>query len=151
MTVPTKAGLTQRGIAESRIANTQCGACHVRFEPLAFGLEKYDGIGAFHDKDEHGNPLREDGEILFPGTDKPAAYQSAAQLMDLLAGSERVRECITWKVTQFALGRPLGHADAPVLADIHKTAQRNGGTYESLIMAVVMSDLVLQTRTEQDE
>ena len=32
--------------------------------------------------------------------------------MDLLAGSDRVRETITWKLTQFALGRPLGAADA---------------------------------------
>ena len=40
---PTKAGLTQRGIAEQRIADVKCGVCHVRFEPLAFGLEKFDG------------------------------------------------------------------------------------------------------------
>lgn len=42
---PTKAGLTQRGIAEARIADVNCGVCHVRFEPLAFGLEKFDGVG----------------------------------------------------------------------------------------------------------
>ena len=35
---PTKSGLTQRGIAEGRIADSKCGVCHSRFEPLAFGI-----------------------------------------------------------------------------------------------------------------
>ncbi len=145
---PTKSGLTQRGIAESRIANIKCGGCHAKFEPLAFGLEKFDGIGAFHDKDEHGNPLREDGDILFPATAKPIVYKSSTELMDLLAKSDRVRESITWKLAQFAVGRPLGAADVPVLTQIHKTAQEAGGTYVSTMTAIVLSDLVQTTRTE---
>lgn len=145
---PTKAGLTQRGIAEQRIADVKCGVCHARFEPLAFGLERFDGIGAFHEKDDHGNELRDDGEILFPGEAKPVKYKSSAELMDLLAQSERVQESLTWKVTQFALGRPLVAADAATIASIHKTAQERGGTYRNLITAIVMSDLVQNSRGE---
>jgi hypothetical protein len=146
--IPTKSGLTQRGIAEQRIANVNCGGCHIRFEPLAFGLEKFDGIGASHERDEHGNKLREDGGILFPGTAKTISYQTSSELMNLLAGSERVRECLTWKVTQFALGRPLNAIDAPVVASIHRTSQKNGGTYASLVAAIATSELVQMTRTE---
>ena len=145
---PTKSGLTMRGIAEARIANRKCGVCHARFEPLAFGLEKFDGVGAFHQRDRHGNQLREDGEILFPGRAKPAPYKTSAELMDLLAESDRVRESFTWKVTQFALGRPLVAADAPVVAAIHQAAQQNGGAYSSLITAIVLSDLVQNTRPQ---
>ena len=76
------------------------------------------------------------------------AYQSSAELMDLLAKSDRVRETITWKVTQFALGRPLGAEDAPVIVKIHREAQKGGGTYASLLTAIVTSDLVMSTRTE---
>jgi hypothetical protein len=148
---PTKSGLTQRGIAEARVANVNCGGCHAKFEPLAYGLEKFDGIGGFHNKDEHGNTLREDGNILFPGTAEPVAYSSSAELMDLLANSDRVRESITWKVTQFALGRPLGAADVPALAQIHKTAQAGGGTWVSTLTAIVMSDLVQTTRLKEDQ
>jgi hypothetical protein len=67
--------------------------------------------------------------------------------MNLLAGSERVRETLTWKVTQFALGRPLVAADVPALERIHASAQKNGGTYESVITAIAMSDLVQTIRT----
>jgi len=146
--VPAKPGLSQRRISERRIANVSCGACHSKFEPLAFGLEIFDGLGAFNDQDEHGNELRDDGEILFPGAAKPVKYQSSAELMDLLAESDRVRETLTWKVTQFALGRPLAAADARTVGQIHTAAQKNGGTYSSLISAIVMSDLVQLTRTE---
>ncbi len=146
---PSKAGLTQRGIAETRVANEQCGVCHVRFEPLAYGLEKFDGIGGYHDKDKFGNTLREDGEVLFPGESKPVKFASSAELMNLLAGSERVQESLTWKVTQFALGRPLVAVDAPAVRAIHEVAQKNGGTYASLVTAIVLSDLVRMSRNTE--
>jgi hypothetical protein len=145
--VPTKPGLTQRAIAEARVANATCRGCHLRFEPLAYGLEKFDGIGAFHEKDEHGNLLREDGQILIPGTSKSVPYLTSEELMNLLAGSERIRETITWKVTQFAMGRPLGALDAATVADIHKAGQQSGGTWKDVITAIVLSDLVQTSRT----
>ena len=146
--VLSKAGLTQRNIARKRIADKTCGGCHIKFEPLAFGLEKFDGIGAFHEKDEHGNTLRDDGEILFPGTAKTVPYDSSAELMNLLAGSDRVQQCLTWKVAQFALGRPLGPADSRTLDKVHQAAQKGGGTYASLMRAIIKSDLVQKTQTE---
>ena len=146
--VPSKAGLTQRNIARKRIADKTCGGCHIKFEPLAFGLEKFDGIGAFHEKDEHGNTLRDDGEILFPGTAKTVPYDSSSELMNLLAASDRVQQCLTWKVAQFALGRPLGPADSLTLDKVHQAAQKGGGTYLSLMRAIVKSDLVQKIQTE---
>lgn len=148
--VPTKPGLTQRAIAMGRIANASCGGCHSKFEPLAFGLEKFDGLGAFHEADEHGNKLRDDGELLIPGTAEPVRYKSSAELMDLLAESERVAQSFTWKITQFALGRPLVAADAATVDKIHQQAQANGGTWTAVLTAIVNSDLVLQTRPAVD-
>jgi hypothetical protein len=146
--VPTRPGLSQRAIAQSRLDNRSCTGCHSKFEPLSFGLERFDGLGSYHEVDEHGNKLREDGNVLFPGQEKPVEFASAAELVELLAKSDRVRESLTWKVTQFAAGRPLGADDAHVVADIHKAAQQDGGTYPSLITAILLSDLVQLTRTE---
>ncbi|MCP4787998.1 MAG: DUF1592 domain-containing protein [Fuerstiella sp.] len=145
---PTRAGLTQRGIAMQRISNASCGGCHSRFEPLAFALEKFDGVGAYHDTDEHGNKLRGDGEILFPGTAKAVQFADSAELMDLLANSDRVSQTLTWKVAQFAVGRPLVAEDAAIVDNIHKAASANGGTWSALITAIVASDLVQTTKTE---
>lgn len=149
--VPSRPGLSQRQISEKRIANISCSGCHSKFEPLAFGLEKFDGLGSFHDEDEHGNKLRDDGEILFPGAAEPVKYSSSAELMDRLAESDRVGETLTWKVTQFALGRPLVASDVRTIRKIHVAAQEGGGTYSSLITAIVMSDLVRLTNTEANQ
>ena len=149
--VPTKPGLSHRMTAEKRIADKACGGCHSRFEPLAFGLERFDGLGAYFEKDAHGNDLRQDGKIQFPGAEQPVAYQNTAELMNLLAGSDRVGECITRKLTQFALGRPLVAADAPIIKRIHQSAIKQGGTYAHLMTAIVMSDLIQKTRTEKTE
>ncbi len=146
--VPARPGLSHRGAAEKRIADKSCGGCHSKFEPLAFALEKYDGLGTFHEKDPHDNSLREDGEVLFPGQASPVAYKSAAELMDLLATNDRVRESLIWKVCQFSLGRPLGFRDAPVVQKIHAEARKKGGTWPALMTALITSDLVRLTRTE---
>ena len=149
--VPSRPGLTQRTIAEQRIANVQCGGCHGKFEPLAFGLEKFDGVGAYRETDEHGNKLRDDGEILFPGAAKTAIYNSSEELMQILADSERLRESLTWKLTQFAIGRPLVFADASAVDKIHQKAQKNGGTYQSLITEIIKSEFIQTTLTEANQ
>jgi hypothetical protein len=153
--VPSKPGLTQRKVSQQRIADSNCGSCHVKFEPLAFGLERFDGLGGYAEKDEHGNGLRDDGEVLIPGEGDAIPYSSSAELMDILAGSDRVKESLTWKVTQFAIGRPLRSSDVPVVKQIHQDAEEaakkaggEGATYRSLIAAIVLSDLVQTTQTE---
>ena len=146
--VPPKPGLSTRAIAEGRLAISSCSGCHQKFEPLAFGLSRFDGIGAYREKDHHGNVLRDDGEVTLPGQDKAVKFSSPAEFMDLLARSGRVRINFTRKVTQFALGRPLVESDGPELEKIHKAAQAAGGTYAATVTAVVMSDLVQATGTE---
>ncbi len=148
--VPAEPGMSRRAVAMQRITNAACAGCHSRFEPPAFGLEKFDGIGASHERDEYGNLLREDGEILFPGDDQTVRFNSVAELMDLLAGSDRVQLGITRKLTQYALGRPLVDADEPVIAKIHREAQDHGGTYRALITAIILSDLVQKTGRDID-
>lgn len=147
---PSLPGLTQRGIAQQRLDNASCQGCHAKFETLSFGLEKFDGLAAFHEQDRFGNTLREDGTILFPGQAQGIEYQNSAELMDLLAGSDRVKESITWKMAQFAVARPLGGDDAVVMANIHQTSQSAGGRWTDIIKAIVLSDLVQLIRTQPD-
>lgn len=145
--IPTKPGLTHRGGAEIRIADRNCGDCHGKFEPMAFGLEKFDGLGTWREQDKHGNPLRDDGTLLVPGTAKPIAYQNSAQLMNLLAENNRVAESLTRKLAQFAIGRPLTAQDVPAIKSIH---QQNA-TYQQLITNLITSDLIQKSQTTPDQ
>ena len=148
--VPARPGHSHRQAAEKRIADKSCGGCHSKFEPLAFALEKYDGLGTFHQEDRHGNSLREDGEVLFPGESTAVSYQTAGDLMNLLAGNERVSKSLTWKICQFSLGRPLTFRDAAHVQSVHASAGKNGGTWSALMTALVTSDLMRMTRTEAE-
>ncbi len=148
--VPSQPGLTQRTIAERRLSSASCSGCHSKFEPLSFGLERFDGLGAYREVDEFDNVLHEFGTILFPGQAEPKNYQTSSELMDLLAESERVKESITWKIAQFAVARPLGASDASTMAEIHQQSQLAGGRWTDVMTAIVLSDLVQLTQTEPD-
>ena len=84
-----------------------------------------------------------------PGDAKSIPYKTSKELMNLLSSSDRISQCLTWKIAQFALGRPLGQPDALALENIHNEAKKGGGTYSSVIKAIIKSDLVKKIRTEE--
>ena len=86
---------------------------------------------------------------MFPGAAEQVSYKTAREMMDLMACSDRVKESITWKLTQFALGRPLTGADAGAVQAIHAKAQKNGGTYKATMTAIVTSELVTMMQTDK--
>lgn len=139
---PLKPGVSRRAVAMSRIENPSCAGCHAKFEYPALALEIFDGLGSRHEKDEHGNPLREDGFIQFPGDDQPTPFRSARELVDRLAASPRVSFGLTRKIAQFALGRPLEVADEPELARVHQAALDAGGTYADVMAALANGELL---------
>lgn len=141
--VPSKPGLSQRMVAEKRMKDKACAGCHAKFEPLAFGLEQYDGLARFATKDTFGNSLQENGRIFIPGDGKPANYQNSRELMDLLAKSPRVRETIIWKIAQFGLGRPIATTDRPHLETIMSRTSSNP-TYQNVLLHLATSPLITE-------
>ncbi len=146
--VPPTPGRSRRAIAMDRVRSPACGGCHRRFEPLAFGLEKFNGVGSYSEVDEHGNVLREDGEIVLPGSDGPVSFASLTEMLDLLARSDDLQRTIIRKLAQFAIGRPLGTADEAAVEEIHRQVGSRGATYGRLVSAIVTSDLVRSVQTE---
>ena len=146
--VPSEPGLSQRIIAERRIANASCGGCHSRFDPLAFGLERFDGLGTYKEIDNFKNTLRDDGELLIPGKTNAIEFKSAEELMDIMAKSDRVLKTLVWKIVQFAMGRPLGADDVSHVDKIFKEAQNKGGRYSDVITAIAMSELMYQKKIQ---
>ena len=142
--VPSAPGRSQRHVAEKRMKAESCGGCHAKFEPLAFALERYDGTGRYSVIDGFKNDLRQDGEVFIPGAKKTVKYDTAPQLFDLLAASPRVKENLTWKLAQFALGRPIASVDRPHLHSVHLESTKRGHTYQNVITALATSPLITQ-------
>jgi hypothetical protein len=132
-------GLSQRFYAEERVDNPACGGCHRQMEPISYGLERFDATGRYQLEDHFGNALGEDGWVVFPGEDQAQHYESTAELLDLLAASERVAECMTLTATQYALGRPILGRDGCTMAEVRERFLASDRTYQDLLVAIALS------------
>lgn len=144
----TMPGSSQRVYSEDRVNSEVCGGCHQQMEPLAWGLERFDGTGAYHLEDEFGNALQQDGRVLVPGDTETTPYDTVAELMEILSESDRVRDCMTLKATQFAMGRPLVETDGCSLARTRERLAATDGTYGDLIVSIATSPMFRTIRTE---
>lgn len=72
--------------------------------------------------------------------------------MDILAKNDRVGESLTWKLVQFALGRSLTAADAPLVTKIHRAAvAKDGGSYQSVVTELALSDLIRKSFAHESD
>jgi hypothetical protein len=95
------AGMTNRESLEVRTKNPPCSACHERMNPIGYGLEVFDAIGALRTT-QNNKPIDPSGDL--PGA---GHFNNADELMDLLKQDERVPACLTRKMLTYALGRSL--------------------------------------------
>ncbi|MEO0592063.1 MAG: DUF1592 domain-containing protein [Myxococcota bacterium] len=128
-------GRSQRYYAERRVADPNCGGCHNRIDTLAFSMTPFDGLGYFRAEDEFGNALASHGTYYEPGADGQD-YDDVAGLSEILASSERVRDCFITRPIQFALARPVIELDACLLTEIKADFLARGGTYRDLLLAI---------------
>jgi len=131
-----EAGATDREYAEDRLARSDCAGCHSQVDPLAFGLEPFDGLGREHATNDAGRALRTDGFVPTPDGDVP--YETPAELGAILGSDPQVQRCVTEKHLAFALGRPLTGADRVAIDDVHAVAMEDGGSFHALMRAIVL-------------
>ena len=71
-----------RQVMEQHRANPVCASCHTRMDPLGFGLENYDAVGTWRDKDG-SFAVDSSGELpdgrTFHGPDRPAVHSPHRQ------------------------------------------------------------------------
>lgn len=143
-------GASQRVYSEARVADPLCGGCHVQMEPLVWGLERFDGTGVYRLEDHYGNELREDGRVLVPGDETETPYETVEELMDILATNDRVRDCMTLKATQFALGRPILETDGCSLSETRERLRSTDATFQDLLVSIGLSPGFRTLRTEAE-
>ena len=134
---------SQRQELERHRADPSCAVCHDRMDPIGFGLENYDAIGAWRTAD--GNfPIDASGEL--PGGTR---FDGPADLRAVLyAQQDRFARNLTEKVLTYALGRGLESYDEPAVEDIRRDIGRKGYRFSSLILRIVES-IPFQMRLEE--
>jgi hypothetical protein len=115
--------------------NPSCASCHAVIDPLGFALENYDAIGGWRTADESGHPVDTRGTAA-NGTPVDGLVSLRAML---LAQPEQFPRTVTEKLLAYALGRPLGHEDRPIIRAIVRDAAPGGYRWSSLILGIVNS------------
>ncbi|HEX2851642.1 MAG TPA: DUF1592 domain-containing protein [Opitutaceae bacterium] len=126
---------TLRQQMEQHRANPSCASCHARMDPIGFGLENFNPIGAWRDK-EGDTPIDPSGKLVTGDT-----FAGAAELTQVLANKRKKEflHCLAEKMLTYALGRGTEIYDRPALEKIAHTLDENQGRFSSLILAVTES------------
>jgi Protein of unknown function (DUF1588)/Protein of unknown function (DUF1585)/Protein of unknown function (DUF1592) len=115
--------------------NPQCAVCHQRMDPLGFGFENFDAIGAWRSKDGKFD-IDPSGEL--PGGQK---FSGPKELVKILKAREAdFRRCLVEKMLTYALGRGLEYYDKCAVDDICEAMTRDDNRFVTMVLAIARSD-----------
>lgn len=104
-------GLTLRQRTKLHQSEATCANCHKVLDPIGFGLENFDAIGRWREKNGVGTPIDSAGKLP-NGKD----FSSPAELKRLLAQREAdLARNLTERLMAYALGRQLEGYDDIVI------------------------------------
>jgi mono/diheme cytochrome c family protein len=127
--------MSLRQILEQHRDKAACVSCHQRLDPPGFGLENYDAIGKWREKD--GNQfLDTKGEL--PGGQ---SFNGPAGLKAIIADirKDNFIRCLTQKMLVYALGRGLTDSDDAAIDVIADDLHRADHRFSQLAVGIVMS------------
>jgi hypothetical protein len=127
--------LTVRERTELHRTNPVCANCHKILDPIGFGLENFDAIGQWRDRDSNGKPIDAAGEL--PGGER---FSSPKDLKAIIAGrTDALSRNLVEKLLAYALGRRLEGYDEIVVDDLTQKVAEDGYRMQTLIKGVVTS------------
>lgn len=138
------ARLTLRQRTELHRTNPVCANCHRILDPIGFGLENFDAIGRWRDKDDSGGPIDAAGEL--PGGKK---FTSPKELKAIIAArKEELARNLAGKLLAYALCRQLEGYDEIVVDGMLENLARDDYRMQTLLTEVVTSYPFLNRRVE---
>jgi Protein of unknown function (DUF1592)/Protein of unknown function (DUF1588)/Protein of unknown function (DUF1595)/Protein of unknown function (DUF1585)/Protein of unknown function (DUF1587) len=103
-----------------------CAFCHKDFDPLGFGFENYDGIGAYRTM-ENGQMVDATGSGVTPMAKQAFSFKNGLELINFLANNDEVKSCTARQWFRYLLGRPEVSADEGSIQAAAKQASANAG------------------------
>ncbi len=128
---------------EQHRANPACASCHALMDPLGFGLENFDAVGAWRDRD--GNFFVDASGELVDGR----TFKGPQELKAILkTKKDEFARCFTEKMLTYALGRGLEPYDKCTVDDMVAGVAKDGYKFSVLIQQIVASDPFQKRRTK---
>lgn len=119
---------------EQHRANPVCASCHSRMDPLGFGLENFDAVGSWREKD--GNVAIDSSGVLPDGRTFTGADGLKATLR---TDRGAFANGMASKMLTYALGRGVENFDRPVINRIVQRLQANEYRMSSLVLEIANS------------
>ncbi len=131
--VGTTVSLRER--LEQHRSDPNCSGCHMLTDPIGFGLESYDAIGAWRTHD--GEVPIDTSGVLPDGK----SFRGARDLKQILKGQEEAfTRNLAEKLLTFALGRGLERYDAPTVERMVRQTAANDYRFSNLVFEIVKSE-----------
>ncbi|MFN0088116.1 MAG: DUF1592 domain-containing protein [Blastocatellia bacterium] len=128
---------------EEHRKNSTCASCHARMDPLGFGLEKFNAIGAWRTLD--GKFPIDDSGILPDGR----TFRGPGELKKIIrAEADAFTRGLTDKLLTYALGRGLERYDKPAVKKIAESVAAGDYRFSSLALEIVASMPFQMRRSE---
>ena len=134
---------TLRQRMEQHRADPACATCHKLMDPIGFGLENYDAIGAWRTRD--GDAAVDASGELPDGR----GFQGPGELRSLLAQrKDDFRRCFIEKMLTYGLGRGLEYYDACAVERIAAASAAADDRISVMIAEIVSSPAFRQIESE---
>lgn len=114
---------------DARLEDAACAGCHTLMDPIGYGLDGYDAIGAFNGEDA-------DGTII--GVES-VEFEGAVGLSEALASSAEVEACFADQMFVFANRRRADTAEKCTTKAMREAFADSDGDIRELLVALATS------------
>lgn len=140
--------LGNREKLQVHLVNPSCASCHNLIDPIGYGLEKFDGAGAWREKARVDVPKynrREETKTVevpidnsgwVTGIDR-SEFRSPRELGPILAANPQCQECVVKQYFRYAMGRHETAADRPVIERVVSRFRQSGFRFQDMMVELV--------------
>jgi hypothetical protein len=138
-------GLSLRERLELHRKDPGCASCHMAMDPLGMGLENFDAVGRWREKDGE-KPVDPSGDL--PSGEK---FAGPSELISIIRGrQEKFSRTIVERLMVYALGRGLEYYDKCAVDQTMDLMKQRGNRFSALVEGIVTSDpFMKKSRTRE--
>jgi hypothetical protein len=126
-----EAPYTNREYYDATTMQGSCASCHTKINGIGYAFENFDTMGRWRESEDNGLPVDASGNI------GEQEYDNAIGLMEVMAGSERVEECVADKWMLYARGSEVLVDNKCVANDVMADFRDSGRSLRDLPLMIV--------------